>query len=208
MHPEAITSEQRKIFDKFKNFPEYYLAGGTALALQIGHRLSIDFDFFYRKELPPQLFPKIKKVFKDFNVEIIVNNPEQLTVNVNEINLTFVKYSFSPIFKLKIYKAIKLLSVPEIAAAKAYSLGRRATYKDYVDLYFILSKKYVLLPEIIKIAEKKYKRNFDPRLFLEQLIYLEDIQEEAIHFFKKGVTKIETKDFFQREVKKIKLIKQ
>lgn len=51
MHLEAITLEQKTIFDKLKNFPEYYLAGGTALALQIGHRISIDFDFFSKKEI-------------------------------------------------------------------------------------------------------------------------------------------------------------
>jgi len=204
MHPEAITLEQRKIFDKLKNFTEFYLAGGTVLALQIGHRISIDFDLFSEKEIPSWILPRIKKIFKDSKIEIIVDHSEQLTVSMDGINLTFVKYPFPPIFKLKKYKGVKLLSTSEIAAAKAYALGRRATLKDYVDLYFILKEKYLDLSKLIEITKKKYKE-FDPRLFLEQLIYLKDVEDMEIQFLKSKVTKKEIGIFFKNQVKKIKL---
>jgi len=204
MHPEAITSKQKSIFDKLESFPEYYLAGGTALALQIGHRLSIDFDFFSEKEISVQVLPKIKKIFRNFKIEVVINHPEQLTVRLDGINLTFVKYPFPPIFKLEKYKGVKLLSIPEIAATKAYVLGRRATQKDYIDLYYILRGKYLTLEKLIKIASKKYKE-FNPRLFLEQLIYLEDVENIQIQFLKRGASKREIKIFFQNQIKKVKL---
>jgi len=204
MHPEAIILRQKRVFDKLKNFPEYYLAGGTALALQIGHRISIDFDFFSKKEIPFQLLPKIRKIFKNSKVEIIINHLEQLTISINGVNLTFVKYSFPLIFKLKEYKGIRLLSVLEIAATKAYVMGRRATLKDYVDLYYILKEKYLTLPKIIEVCQKKYKGEFNLRLFLEQLIYLEDLKEMDIEFIKTPVSKEQMAKFFQEEVKKIK----
>ena len=131
---------------------------------------------------------------------------EAITSNqkIDNVNLSFVKYSFPLIFKLKKYKGIKLLSVPEIAATKAYSLGRRATLKDYLDLYYTLKEKYLSLQKLIKVTQKKYKE-FDPRLFLEQLIYLKDIEDMEIQSLKKKLSKKEIEKFFQNQIKKIKL---
>ncbi|MDP3093637.1 MAG: nucleotidyl transferase AbiEii/AbiGii toxin family protein [bacterium] len=205
MHLEAITSEQKRIFERLKNFPEYCLAGGTALALQIGHRLSIDFDFFSDKKIPPGLLQEVEKAFKDYKREIIVNNPEQLTAVLNGIHLTFVKYSFPIIFKLKEHNGVKLFSVQEIAAIKAYVLGRRATKKDYVDLYFILKGKHLTLPKLIDICQKKYGREFEPRLFLEQLVYLKDIKDTEIIFLGEKIGKAKMEEFFKKAIGQIKL---
>lgn len=60
--------------------------------------------------------------------------------------------------KLKFWLAtagIKLLSAKEVAVTKAYTIGRRGSFKDYIDLYFILKKKISSPEEIIKMAEKK-----------------------------------------------------
>lgn len=98
-----------------------------------------------------------------------------------------------------------MLPVKEIAATKAYALGRRATYKDYVDLYFIVSERHCSIEQIISTAKSRYKGEFNGRLFLEQLIYLKDIEETPIRFLKKSVTKNEIEFFFRKEVKKVKL---
>ena len=90
MFPEAITSEQKRIFDKLKNFPEYYLAGGTALALQIGHRISVDFDLFFEKDLPHSLLNKVRKTFRSSKIKVQISRSEQLTLNLNSSQLTFV----------------------------------------------------------------------------------------------------------------------
>lgn len=205
MYLEAIKLESREIFNQLRSFKGFYLAGGTALALQIGHRISVDFDLFYPKDLPIDLLDKAEKVFKDFQREISVNNPEQLTLFLNETALTFVKYPFPVLFELIHFEGLKILSIKEIAAAKAYVIGRRATLKDYIDLYFIVKEKHSDLEEIIQIAEKKFGREFNSRLFLEQLIYLKDVPETQILFLKDSVSKQEIEKFFRTEIKKIKL---
>ena len=205
MQLEVLKLEQQKIFKKLKYFPEFYLVGGTALALQMGHRISIDFDLFSTKEIPPTLLDKIKIIFKEIEIKIIVNHSEQLSVKAGGTKIDFVKYKFPLILDPINFKGIKILSVPEIAAMKAYALNYRGTLKDYIDLYFILKDKYTTLGEIRKIAEKKYKGEFNFRLFLEQTIYLKDIKEEKIHFLKKRVTKEELLEFFQKEIKKVKI---
>ena len=100
---------------------------------------------------------------------------------------------------------IKFLSIPEIAAAKAYTIGRRITFKDYIDLYFILRGKFVFLRNLIAICKKKYKGEFNERLFLEQLISLEEAEETPIEFLRKPITKRTMAEFFKKEIKKLKI---
>lgn len=201
----AIKSRQKKIFERLKNFPEFYLAGGTALALQIGHRISIDFDLFSEKEISPQLLDKVRKIFKEFRIEAVINHSEQLSVMINTIKVDFVKYNFPPLFVFPEFMGVKLLSIPEIAAAKAYTIGRRITLKDYIDLYYVLRGKFVSLQNLITISIKKYKSEFNERLFLEQLISVVEAEEAPIEFLKKPTTKREMAEFFKNEIKKLKI---
>ena len=205
MQLAVLKSEQQKIFKKLKYFPGFYLVGGTALALQIGHRTSLDFDLFSPNEIPPGLLNKVKRIFKEFKVKTILNHSEQLSVKVNKTKIDFVKYSFPLALDLIEFKGVKIVKVSEIAATKAYTLNRRGTLKDYIDLYFILKDKYTTLKEIRKIAEKKYKDEFNFRLFLEQLVYLKDVKKEKIEFLKEKVTRQKLQGFFEKEIKKLKI---
>ena len=205
MYLEAISLKRQKIFQALRNFPQFYLAGGTALALQIGHRMSDDFDLFTEKDISTELLEKTEKIFKDSKINIIINHSEQLSITINQTKVDFVKYPFPLILSLIEYEGVKMVKISEIAAMKAYTIGRRATYKDYVDLYFILSEDHSSFSEIIKISKEKFQGDFDPRLFLEQLIYLEDVQEEPIQFLKEKIGKKKLESFFKEIIKEIKL---
>jgi len=203
MRLEVLKLKQKQVFEKLEYFPKFYLVGGTALALQIGHRISVDFDLFSTKEIPKGLLNKVKRIFKDFEIKTIINNPEQLTVKINGVKTDFVEYKFPLKTKLLECQNVKIISILEIAAMKAYTLNYRGTLKDYIDLYFILKGKYATLEDIKKIAEKKYRNEFNFRLFLEQLIYSKDIKEEKIEFLKKRITKMQIQKFFEKEIKKL-----
>ena len=205
MHLEAIPKENKSVFLSLANFSDFYLAGGTALALQIGHRISVDFDLFSDQDISEDLLLKVKNTFQDDKVIVSVNNPDELTVFVNQTKLTFLKYPFPVISDFFEYQNLKLLNIKEIAAAKAYTIGRRGAYKDYIDLYYIILNQFSNLEEIIEIAEKKYKDEFNSRLFLEQLIYLDDITDEKIIFLKDKIDKDSLKIFFEERIKEIKL---
>ena len=205
MHQEAITSEAKRIFDKLRSFPTFYLAGGTGLALQLSHRISVDFDFFWKKNIPRSLLSDTEKVFKHLKIEVVVNHSKQLTVAIQGINLTFCRYPFPVISNFIEYQGIQILPSREIAAMKAYALGRRATFKDYIDLYFALKEKADTLPGIIALCEQKYGKEFNTRLFLEQLVYLEDVERIEVQFLKEDVTIQKLETFFHAEVKKIKI---
>jgi hypothetical protein len=205
MHLEVLEKKNLKVFSLLKYFPGFYLAGGTALALQLGHRRSIDFDLFTNKKIPTNLIKKVEQIFKGWLVKILVNNSDELTVLVNGVKLTFLFYPFPVLGKLNGYQGVKLLPAKEVAATKAYTIGRRGSFKDYIDLYFILKDKVSYLEGIIEMAEKKYGGNFNARLFLEQLVYLEDFNDTDIVFLKKPVTKKDIAAFFTKNISQIKL---
>lgn len=205
MYQEALTSELKKLWPKLKSFQDFTLVGGTALALQMGHRISVDFDLFLRKELPPSLRQRVRSAFGRFPIKIVFRSKNQLNASIGGATVTFFSYPF-PVFRKHLkWEGTKMLPISTIAVMKAYALGHRATYKDYVDLYFILREKHCLLNWIIHTAKKVYGDEFGIRLFLEQLVYLKDVHETTIRFLKKPVTKTEVEKFFCQEIKKIKL---
>jgi len=205
MHPEVITSKAKKLLLKCNNFSNFYLAGGTGLALQIGHRKSIDFDFFTSKKLPSNFLDNIERVFKGHNIDILINQLGELLVKINGIKFSFIHYPFPVLNDFDYYHDIAIASVLENALMRAYTLGRRATLKDYIDLYYIIRIEKVSLKRIMSLCKEKYKDKFSKKLFLEQLIYLEDIQEESIEFLNKQVSKKEIELFFKEKISNLDL---
>jgi len=205
MNLEVLTEAGKDIFPLLGKFEDFYLAGGTALALQIGHRISVDFDLFSEKEISKNLLAKVKRIFENKTIIPSVNNPDELTVFLNGVKTTFLRYPFPVKNKLIDCNGIKLLDAKEIASTKAYTIGRRGTIKDYVDLYFVLSERISFLDEIMETAKSKFGNEFNDRLFLEQLVYFNDIEETNILFLKKPVSKKELEEFFKTEVGKIKI---
>ena len=202
MHREVLTKRAAELFGSLSRFPGFYLAGGTALALQIGHRTSVDFDLFSNKDIERSLLPRVQRAFPDAaSIAPLINNPDELTVLVDDVKITFLKYPFPTFDPFVIYDQVPLLSVREIAATKAYTIGRRGAYKDYIDLYFILSEQHATLTDIIDIAEKKFGVEFNSRLFLEQLIFLDDVEATDIQFLKTAVSRSELLNFFEANIR-------
>ncbi len=96
------------------------------------------------------------------------------------------------------------ITVVDIAIIKACAICKRASYKDYIDLYYILKNNYITLNNLIELAKKKYGNEFNDRLFLEQLISIEGISDEQISFIEKPITRLEIKEFFISEISQLK----
>ncbi len=96
-----------------------------------------------------------------------------------------------------------MATVREIAAMKASSIGKRLSYKDYVDWYFLLKEKHTTLKEVIALAEKKFNGDFNARLFLGQLVSLEDIPTQEVNFIRNEVGRNEIKKFLEEEVRSL-----
>lgn len=203
MHHEALTNTSRLLLPYLSKIKSYYLCGGTAIALQIGHRISADFDFFSDKKIPYTLYSQIQKILpENITIKPSVNNSDELTFFANNTKVTFLYYPFPLVKPLVDLNGYQLASIQELGAIKAYTIGRRGEYKDYIDLYYLLYEEHTTLQEIIELAKKKYKNDFSDRLFLEQLIYLEDINTTEIILLKQDYfTKDQLKAFFEKQIK-------
>ena len=122
IHPEALTDTSRQLFPHLA-FDEFYLAGGTALALQIGHRQSVDLDFFQMEEMPNNLLSRVTRRFSNRTIIPSINNLEELSVYIDKVKVTFITYPFPLQDTLIKTENLTLASVPELAAMKAYTIS-------------------------------------------------------------------------------------
>lgn len=171
------------------------------MAMQIGHRISVDLDFFSENPIKKTLLAEIEKIFGE--VIPLIKTKDELTVIAQEVKITFLHYPFSLISPLQPDKIVPLASVRDIASMKAYALGRRQSLKDYVDLYEIFSRKLFNLQETITDAKHKYRESFNDRLFLEQLLYIDDLDNEPIEWVGESVSRENIREFFATLIRQI-----
>jgi len=200
MHKEVLTTEQKNLLPFVKYFSnDFGLVGGTAIALYIGHRGSVDFDLFSNEEFTNrQIRNKIIKNKKTIK-HVFIDQKNEFTVLINGVKFTFLYYPFKIKFSQDFKNTIKLPDLLTLAAMKAYTIGRRNKWKDYVDLYFIMQNHFSI-QKIIKKAQQIFGNEFNEKIFKVQLGYFKDIDySEKIIFskefkiddsiIKKGLTK-------------------
>lgn len=204
MHTEVLTPKAVELFPHLSAFGgAFYLAGGTGLALQIGHRISVDFDLFSDDPIKKTLLNNVEQIFAPKSLEVVISNSRELTGLINGVKFTFLHYPFPTLMPFNTSGPVPLLSVQETLAAKAYTIGRRGEFKDYIDLYFGLSQSHISLQDLIALAARKYGDGFNDRLFLEQLVYLDDIEVVEIRMTNSQVpTKGELVEYFSDLIQK------
>lgn len=186
MHDTILVDKQKRLLPLVHKFSkDFGLVGGTAIALYIGHRRSIDFDLFTDEEFDNLA---IRKKIYNYGKKIeyvFLNLKDEYTVLVGGVKFTFFHYPFKIKFSKNLDHVIKLPDLLTLAAMKAHALGRRAKWRDYVDLYFI-TKQYHGLDAIIKKAHQIFGAEFNEKMFRTQLSYFEDIDHSEKIIFMKG----------------------
>jgi len=199
-----LSESRRKILSSFVSWKnDFYLAGGTGLALQIGHRDSSDFDFFSNHPFDSnKMIGQLSKLFggKSFTVTQVEKNTLSILLD-SEIKLSFITYDYLLLEPLILTEYINIASIPDIACMKLSAIMQRCALKDYVDLYEIM-KKYSL-EQLLSYAKKKYPM-IDSTVILKSLSYLEDIIDEPLIYKDEKLkpTLITLKQFFKDEVRK------
>lgn len=169
----------------------FYLAGGTALALQIGHRDSVDFDFF--TETPQvdttELFEDLRE---HWHAHTLVRTQEErntLGILVDDtIRVSFMAFPYPLLHPLLETEHLSLASLEDIGCMKLNAITGRSAYKDYVDLYYITS--IVPLAQLLEALRTKMPE-LDPLTALKSLTYFDDLEEEPIRFVETSVTRAE-----------------
>jgi hypothetical protein len=166
---EKYTLELLKTISNDSVFNDFFLVGGTALALHIGHRKSIDLDFFSLSSF--DLDKLSTHLIEKYKANIISKNTNSLTCWINKVKVDFITHKYILIENLEIINGIRLASIRDIAAMKLNAIKNRGTKKDFVDIYF-LNKNYSF-DEMLGFCQKKYP-NYIELLILKNLIYFDD----------------------------------
>lgn len=196
IHTEIFSPNQAALLALLKPFNRsFYLVGGTAIALYLGHRRSIDFDFFtYTKRLNKT---KIRKELLKFPFpqQLISEDDDQMHFLINGVKITFFNYPYAIENLVKTELSFRIPSLLTLAAMKAFALGRRAKWKDYVDLYYMIHNHFTI-NEIAQEANQIFATHFSEKLFREQLAYHKDIDySEQVEFLAPKITDHEIKSF-------------
>jgi len=199
---DQLDSERQIVFKKLSSFNDHYaLAGGTAIMLQIGHRQSYDFDCFCQKQPTKQLINKIKRVFSITGAPKI-STPDMIAFTLpKNINISFVWDPYKTLQKPLITDGISLYHLDDLATNKAITIGRRAVWRDYVDMFFFLKRNHFTLQQIISLSDKRFGGEFNEKLFIQQLTYFDDIKVVETTFLKESYTPDEIKKYLQETVR-------
>ena len=136
---------------------DFYLAGGTALSLQLGHRKSIDLDFFSMSDFNNETMKQKLFSIPAGEIKMYVDEKKTLKVSADGIFVSFFHYPYGLLKSTIGWKGIELASIEDIACMKIISISQRAEKKDFFDLHEILKK---LSPEQIKaLLIEKYGKN-------------------------------------------------
>ncbi|WP_043922767.1 nucleotidyl transferase AbiEii/AbiGii toxin family protein [Leadbettera azotonutricia] len=158
-------------------FRDYFLVGGTSLALQMGHRRSDDIDLFTQNEIDKEMIGAF--LFDNYKGKVLVINSQSIIyqVKINDIKVDFVKHPYNLVEPVKENDDIRYLGKKDIAAMKLRAIensGNRA--KDFVDIYYLL--KEISLENMFDYYRKKYSAA-DINSVKRSLGYFDDVPDES-----------------------------
>lgn len=187
---QQSTLELLKNIQKIPIFKDCRLVGGTSLALQLGHRKSIDLDFFGSITASPLEIQS--ELSQTGNLQIIQESKFIFQYIIDNVKVDFVNYHYPWLSNAILEDDIILADKTDIAAMKLSAITNRGTKKDFIDLYELLN--HFTLSQILDFYSKKYSNGI-PFMTIKSLTYFEDAESDPMPFMMNSVTwdKVKTK---------------
>jgi len=201
----TITEDMKFVLNGFSQSEigkHFYLAGGTALALRIGRRRSVDLDFFSETEDIPTIRPHLEEALTIFDARLADSSWGKLVYLVNDVRVGFYGYGYELIGSLIEKEGLHLASLEDIALKKLDTLLSRAARKDFYDLYFICQR--IPLEQLLGLAPQKYPsvRDFEAQV-IKRLVFFENAENQVDPPLLQPVTWQAVKDYFILQAKEI-----
>lgn len=201
MFTNILEEKTLKLLKSFKNksLPEKtYLAGGTAIALQLGHRSSLDLDFFSENEFNENQW--LQKLEKEFNFKLLQKDWQTLTGEIENVKFSLFYYKY-PLIENKVsLDNLSIASLEDLSAIKLDTLISRGTKRDLIDIYFLAQK--FGLENMYSFYDQKYKNWKDREIMIKKaLIYFDDAEKDIDPKMLVDFKWEKLKDFFLNQVK-------
>ena len=181
---------------------DFYLTGGTALSLQIGHRKSQDLDFFSKKDFQPEKLQR--ELEKLSNIEDVELSLGTLNCFFGRVKLQFFHYPYPLLEENISWENIQISSKLDIACTKLITVSARGSKKDFIDIYFLL-KKYPLPTLFEKLALKYANSDYNEAHILKSLVYFDDADTQPIPRMLEDVSWESVKEEIIQTVKDFKI---
>lgn len=163
-----------KKLTKLEILKSFALGGGTNIALRLGHRLSIDLDFFTSESFDKvQLLHVISKQFP--SAELLFEQNQTMLFIIDDVRVDFVQYPFPWLLPFEHIGEVRLISLKDIIPMKLQAVSNRFAKKDFWDIVFLL--KAYPLKEMILIFKEKFP-NIDPGYIIHSLTNFEEAENQ------------------------------
>jgi hypothetical protein len=177
LHKKTVEPDTLELLKELMQFPtldKFILVGGTALALQIGHRISVDLDFFTKQNFDSRELGELLGKTFGMTVDRLKNNT--LAGQIKGVKIDFLTHDYRDVNPVLSLDNIRFASTKDIAAMKLNAIvGNGTRLKDFVDIAYLSSS--MCLREMIESYEKKYSTS-NPMMPLKALAYHKDINLE------------------------------
>lgn len=174
-----------------------YLAGGSACALQLGHRISVDLDFFMPLEFDTKRLIKSLKDISNFKIE--QEGRGTVLGNVEGVRFSIFAYKYPVLFPHKRLFKINILDLRDISAMKIDTIATRGKKRDFIDIYYICQKG-LPLEKILSFYNRKFGKLSSNIIHIQKsLVYFVDAEIEQMPKMVKKITWDEVKRFFEKE---------
>lgn len=178
-----------------------YMAGGTAAALQLGHRKSEDFDFF-STDLHPETLANILSARAQFAVSSATAG--SLHGFINNVKISFLLYPYPLLFPTQSFMHVPLADLKDIALMKIVAIANRGANKDFIDLYFICNECISLQKLLLNLFPKKYAdQQYSLYHIFRSLQYFDDAEKSPPLVMLRSVEWNTVKDFFIKETERL-----
>lgn len=201
MFEQGINNDTKRVLEQISAIVsemDFYLAGGTGLSLLLGHRESIDLDFFRRES-----FDTDELLKKPSGFTVLDKKKDTLTGTIENVNISFFGFDYPLLSDSLEYKGIKVASMLDIALMKLSAVMQRNTRKDFIDLYFII-KDHLPLLGLIKQFGNKFSQNQEVSIpILKSLTYFVETETEPMPQMYIDTNWEDIKTFFINESKQV-----
>jgi len=202
-HGEVLTASAEATLRALQGaslLENFYLAGGTGLALQFGHRLSHDLDFFASELFDEELLLQRLQTLREFS--LVAKAPHTLHATVEELRVTFLGYSYPLLFPCATFQEVTVADPRDIACMKLSTVASRGTKRDFVDLYTAAQR--FGLASILQWFERKYAQARYNRLhLLKSLTFFDDAEKDPMPHMLAPLAWGEVTRFFLQEVPRL-----
>ena len=169
LHWSTVTPQQRRLAEVASPYVAKwggYLAGGTAVALRLGHRRSVDLDYFTRRKIDADsLAADVRRIARTARLDCELedgNRRGSFGARIGRVSVSVLN-GYSLIDEPEMLDSCPIATIGDLATMKVFAIGGRSEKKDFVDLHEIVLARLFAVDELMQLFERKFRRHLTPQ---------------------------------------------